>query len=255
MRVKFRKPPLDELVIGSYFPPIEQLQAQHIGLFWATIIDDMPTCQQQPPLAEIFQSEAEVFPLPRFWFINRDDSIVVQLQRNAFITNWRKRGEEAIYPHFEGVKEFYDKKFSQFTNFVGKRLDYEMNQVASLELAYINFIPTNDAIADLAKMIPGLTLLRVPKEIGTVKGFSATYGINVSTDIAVTVKIDSGKRATDSKDGVRLELRARGLPEPPEWPSAASWFDRAHDYISDLFLNLTSPKMQRDWGPIKKKRR
>lgn len=256
MRVKFRKPPLDELVIGSYFPPIEQLQAQHIGLFWATIIDAMPTCQQQPPLVEIFQNEADVFPLPRFWFVSPDDSIVVQLQRNAFITNWRKRGGDAVYPHFENVKEFYDMKFAQFANFVREHLDYEMKQVASLELAYINFLPADKstAFADLAQMLPGLTRLRVPKEFGTVQGFTGTYSINVAPDISVTLKIDRGKRVLDNKEGLRFEIRAKGLPEPPEWASTGPWFDKAHDYIGELFLKLTSSKLQRTWGPIKSRR-
>ena len=252
MRLKFRKPPVDELVIGSYFPPIEQLQAQHIGLFWAGIIDELPTCVQQPPLVEILQNESEIFPLPRFWFISADDAILIQVQRNAFIANWRRRGENATYPHFETISEFFGAQFNNFRTFAKERLGFEMQQVASLELAYINFLraPEIKSVADFATLIPGINQLRIPEDLGEINGYSSTYNVNVSADMALRVSLSRAKRLPENAEGLRLEIRAKGIPEPPDWTAVSPWFDKAHDYISDLFLTVTSPEAQRSWEPI-----
>jgi hypothetical protein len=49
MTVKFRNPPINELVIGVYFSrELEGLRAEHVGLFWSTIRAEFPTIQQQP---------------------------------------------------------------------------------------------------------------------------------------------------------------------------------------------------------------
>src|ERR671936_2220735 len=81
MRIKFRNPPIDELVIGSYFPPIRKLQAQHVGLFWASVFDTFPRCSQQLPIGESVQAEDEPVPMPRFWLITEDDSRLIQIQK------------------------------------------------------------------------------------------------------------------------------------------------------------------------------
>jgi hypothetical protein len=46
--------------------------------------------------------ESEIYPMPRFWLEAEDGTILMQIQKNAFLFNWRKR--EAQYPHYENVK-------------------------------------------------------------------------------------------------------------------------------------------------------
>jgi hypothetical protein len=53
------------------------------------------------PVAPI-EFTIEQFPTPRFWFEAADGITLIQLQKNAFIFNWRKRDND--YPHFEAVK-------------------------------------------------------------------------------------------------------------------------------------------------------
>jgi hypothetical protein len=51
----------------------------------------------------------EMLPLPRFWFSNDAHPILVQVQRNAFMINWRRLpgASPDEYPHYEnGGKQF-----------------------------------------------------------------------------------------------------------------------------------------------------
>jgi uncharacterized protein (TIGR04255 family) len=51
MTIKFKNPPVTEVVIGVYFStPIFKLKAEHIGLFWNSLRKKFPQIQQQPEL-------------------------------------------------------------------------------------------------------------------------------------------------------------------------------------------------------------
>ncbi len=38
MKVRFKNPPINELIIGVYFhPPLARLRSEHIGLLWSRL--------------------------------------------------------------------------------------------------------------------------------------------------------------------------------------------------------------------------
>ena len=52
MHRKFKRPPINELVIGVYFASeVATLQAEHIGIFWSSIRNEFPKIQQRPLLS------------------------------------------------------------------------------------------------------------------------------------------------------------------------------------------------------------
>src|SRR5690348_16675603 len=112
-RTKFTNPPITELVIGLFHLPLEGLRVQHIGSYWDRIRNNYPLCTQQPPIqvpdaapaAAFAQMPDETFPLPRFWFHNTTHPTLIQVQRNAFMFNWRLLPSlpNNEYPHYETV--------------------------------------------------------------------------------------------------------------------------------------------------------
>ena len=51
MTIKFENPPINELVIGTYFnPPLANLRNEHIGLLWSKFRDEFPTSHNSPRL-------------------------------------------------------------------------------------------------------------------------------------------------------------------------------------------------------------
>ena len=95
----FENPPAVETLMGVHFAPIENWQSPYFGLFWSRIKKDYPRCEIKLPVvmgptvdiaAAQFQSG---FELPtRCWFINHDETRLIQLQSNLFLHNWRKVG-------------------------------------------------------------------------------------------------------------------------------------------------------------------
>src|SRR5262249_14830067 len=122
--MKFKHPPINELVIGVYFNlPLLAMRAEHIGLFWHAIRGEFPNAAQAGPIMASAESQAaivpapdELYPLPRFWFVSPDDTMLVQLQRNAFLVNWRKRDQ--VYPHYDAVKQSFDRLYGLFIDFL-----------------------------------------------------------------------------------------------------------------------------------------
>jgi hypothetical protein len=145
MSLKFKNPPISELVIGVYFDrEIPSLRSEHVGLFWGQVRQDFPNIQQQPivaapplqPFQQIFLSSE--FWMPRFWLEASDGSTLMQIQKNAFLFNWRKR--ETEYPHFDAVKAAFDKNKKRFFKFLSDELSETEPQAQLAELNYINAI-------------------------------------------------------------------------------------------------------------------
>ena len=144
-RVVFDSPPINEVVMATYFnPPLVDLRSQHIGLFWEEIRKEFPVVRQQVPVGvgpDIGPDEP--FPMPRYWFIASDDINLVQIQKNAFMFNWRRRGQNQ-YPGFQDIKLNFDRLYSDFENFLRHRIGISEVPVGLCELTYIDAIEECD---------------------------------------------------------------------------------------------------------------
>src|SRR5580704_6740801 len=146
MRVTFEKPPLEEVIVGAYFTQPIPLRSEHVGLFWSEVRKELPVIQQQPELpppfgptqAFGFISLGELYPMPRFWLVSEDESFLVQVQKNAFFLNWRKRNAE--YPRFDAVKKRFDVYYAALVDFVSRELRTEMPLIQATELTYSNLV-------------------------------------------------------------------------------------------------------------------
>lgn len=118
MPVHFDNPPINEVVIATYFaPPLAALRSEHIGLLWQEIRDDFPSVRQRLPTAPlvplpIAPEDAEVFPMPRYWFIAGDSINLIQVQKDALMLNWRR--QDMDYPGYTRVKPAFDKYYTVF---------------------------------------------------------------------------------------------------------------------------------------------
>lgn len=247
MRRKYKNPPVNEVVIGVYFKdPILAMRAEHVGLFWSTIRRDFPLAQQSIPIGDVdIAVEGEVFPLPRFWFMAEDEVYLLQLQRNAFLLNWRRR--EEAYPHYEPVKEKFDSLLTIFEKFCADQFGIGSLEIARCELNYINIIEADGAhfrsFADTQDVIPSFRPLSIAPD-KPVRGFSIACEYPIASDLSLTVNVQSRKNQKTDDDVLYLELRTAGGLQAQTDNSRNGWFERAHDAIGDAFNALTSPTIQ-----------
>jgi uncharacterized protein (TIGR04255 family) len=148
----YTRPPVDEVVIGVQFPPIEGFSEPHVGIYWQRVRSEFPKVQSQPRLeGPIEDLEAEPFGPPaltilqgpgaaqgRTWMISENDVYLVQIQNSRFVLNWRRRGD-GEYPHFEAVAERFWDQFSVFRDLLESE-GLVTPVVQQLEVTYINWI-------------------------------------------------------------------------------------------------------------------
>jgi uncharacterized protein (TIGR04255 family) len=260
-KIKFRNPPINELVIGIYFErDLPAFGLEHVGLFWSIIRDAFPVVSQHPalaspPLAPIPSTEfiIEQFPIPRFWFEAADGITLIQLQKNAFIFNWRKR--DGDYPHFEAVKAAFDKYLSIFLEFLTKEAQVTPPNLRVLELSYINNLFPSEywkGPRDTSAVFPLFRLPVVDDETSSPPEFNQASVQRLAPDLFLSTIVRTARSAKDATEPVLVfELRAVGVLDEATRRDVDNWFQRAHDKIGDCFLSITSLDIRnRYWQPM-----
>ena len=263
MNVKYKNPPINELIIGAYFDqPIMPLHSEHIGLLWAEVRREFPKIQQQPELSlpivgptltfQIGLSD-EPYPMPRYWLVSDDDTILMQVQKNAFIFNWRKRDTE--YPHFQNVKASFDKYFNLYCAFLKKELGIDTPNIQVTELTYSNLIESSEywaGTSDTPKLIPTVSIPNPGTPTEGKPDFNYLTAYKLASDLMLNVTVRSGRKATDAGKAVLVfELRALGALGSVSKVDADTWYNRAHEAIGHCFTSMTNPDIQREyWQPV-----
>ena len=254
MSIKFRNPPISELVIGVYFGrEIASLRSEHVGLFWGQIRQEFPNIQQQPPVVpsppQSFQQLfiSSEFWMPRFWLEDSDGSTLMQIQRNAFLFNWRKK--ENDYPHFNAVKGAFDKNKKRFFRFLSDELSEPEPKVQLAELNYINAIESCEywkGPEDTVKIIPRFSV-PVPEGSETEPpNFHQITSQRLAADLVLNTTVRSALLPqAPAKPILIIEYRATGLL--PDADELDSWFGRAHDLIGHCFTEMTSQDIQKTY--------
>ena len=255
-------PPVIEVVCGVQFEPIPQFQATSLGLFWNRIRDRYPTSSEMPELAPVIEQfgKAPVAqhptlelsstpPWPRMFFINSDSNWLIQLQRDRFLHNWRKVGQDDVYPHYPTIfKTFWDawiefKTFCEDERFVPPK-------VTQCEITYINHILAGqgwNSLDDIGQVFPDITwrakrgFLPPPESAAWRFGFvlpGAQGRLHASVRHAI--------RVMDERPVLLCELTARGMPTSPDDTATQQWFNLGREWIVRGFADLVADGLQRE---------
>jgi len=258
MKTRFQNPPINELVIATYFnPPLFALRSEHVGLFWSRVRKDFPVVEQQPPVggAETFELiGGEIFPMPRFWFVADDQVNLLQLQKNALMLNWRRR--DADYPHFdEHLKPAFDRYYRVFEDFAREDVGASEIKIDVCELTYINTVEACEywrGPEDTAKIIPSFVMPDIGLPSQDAPAFNCTFAFMLAPDLQLRVAIRNGEAtAQPAKPVLVFEIRAAGrLTQGGSKSAADAWFERAHDAIIKCFVGMTSRDIQHTYWKL-----
>lgn len=256
MRTKYTHPPINELVLGVYFnPPLIHLRSEHVGLFWREVRDQFPVIRQQSPIGDVFVGAPnEHAPMPRYWLIAADDAHLLQIQRNAFLVNWRRRNS-GQYPHFETVKQVFDANYDKLIAFLKAEAETPEVSIDVCELTYINLIESGDYWKDvggIAAVVPSFRALEPVLAKATLQDVNATTIFKFDDRSSLSVNVRTGNSPSTKKSRLILELRASGKPSAGTKTAADAWFAMAHDVIGECFNTMTAPEVQQKyWIPKK----
>ena len=216
-------------------------------------------CQEAPPLSTVLENTAlnvvqkldirDLPPLPRSWFVSNDGRWLIQVQREAFIHNWRKQGESDRYPGFEEVIKKFRERLADFQTFL-KDNGWAITP-RQYELTYVNHISYEGQsvgsadygviLHDFGWRDDSKQFLQHPEAIQASLAWPLPDGQG-----RLRARIQSATRPDPQVPVLLLDMTARGMPAGR---TGDAWFDIAHEYIVRGFTDLTTERMQKDfWG-------
>jgi uncharacterized protein (TIGR04255 family) len=256
MSTKYKNPPINELVIGVYFDrDVASLRSEYVGVFWDRLRDNFPIISEVPLLTRpinlfVDLPLVEFSNMPRYWLESADGTTLIQIQRNAFLMNWRRRNTE--YPHYDSVKALFDMMFLKFVAFLNEELHEPPPRIQLTELNYTNVIEPSEfwsSWPDTAKVLPRFSLAVPTNDDSSLTDFLQVTVEKFAPDLALQTTVRSGREVKDlTKPLLIFELRAVGLITEAE--DTNPWFRRAHELTGRRFTEMTNPGIQATyWQP------
>lgn len=256
----FSEPPLNEVVIGVQFDPIEGFCAVNLGEVYELYSGEYPKVEEHPPLEpriETFgglrSSPQVTFDIgpppirPRLWFKSDDDDHLLQIQEDRFFLNWRRRSNGGSYPHFEGVLEKFDASLSKLAaHFLESAGPLKINQA---EVTYVNIIPVHDfdEIGDWICMVNSMSL---GISSATISVEDVIHDDDNNPIARFFVDLNSVFTSDRKEKAYRLNLTVRGRPALESKDSISVFLLMCRRKIVETFELLATENAKKKWGKI-----
>lgn len=233
-------PPIEEVVCGVVFAPVDELDALVQGVYWDSVSERFPRKQVQPILldggpAVVVQTAASI----RSWLISEDDDFLLQVQQDRFYMNWRRRGGK--YPRFRdhdherGLCSRALEEFGRFQRFVKERCGVFPEPVR-IELQKQDLLIRNthwSDLSDLASIMPVISTfaqVQTSERVGLHLMMAEPYGEGRTT-LQIATRTDSNH----VPDAVRLDFQCSAALEDKSIEEA---FRAANTRLNRVFARL-----------------
>jgi uncharacterized protein (TIGR04255 family) len=186
------------------------------------------------------------------WFINPDDTGIIQLQRDRFLHNWKKGKPTDSYPRYHTVIDMFRRQLQLFEEFL-KDQSLGAIQPIQYEMTYVNHIAVGESSLDRSdpgqifrdyqrrsekRFLPGIEHLQLRSsfELPNREG-------------RLHASIQDTKRNALSDPIYLFELTVRGLPSDNSREGMWKWFEMSREWIVRGFADLTTEEAQKTlWG-------
>lgn len=257
----FRFPPVNEMTMGFMFEALPGYNSIVAAKFFDRIRQEYPKVEEHPPLSPTFETfgggttpEFQIELLPaavdsRLFFVNADGSELLQLQRDRLHFNWRRAGQDRVYPRYPPLR----RKFVQAWD----RLDEWAQELAvgsivpsQCEIAYVNTVQLVDhsgASCGLSHYFNWLAGLEGITEDGALQFRRKLVN---EADVPVARMMFSLTYASDPSGNrqARLMLTVRGRPASPSRKDCMAFLDEGRRLIVHTFTRITTPAAHQIWS-------
>jgi uncharacterized protein (TIGR04255 family) len=259
----FTNPPVHEVVLSIQFQPLSELRAIHLGSLWERFgKKTFTSVEEQPPMPRTFERfggvrqfvvpQFEILnmaPLQRFVFISRTGTEVVQLQKDRFSFNWRKRSSSDVYPRYESIEAQFVSFEAAFEEFLREE-KLGIVKIEQAEVIYVNQIPAAELGNRAEKVISILSgnytdsYLREPEEVR----LSLTFPMLRDKTPYGRLHVEAFGSTQADAPALNLALVARGKPFGTDINAATEFFRAGRAFIVNGFASITSKEMHKIWG-------
>ncbi|MGG7105100.1 TIGR04255 family protein [Rhodococcus sp. 24CO] len=248
----FSAPPVIEVAMGIEFVPIPGLTTIKLVELHRMWESEFPQVQEQPalqpsnmPIESGLRFNVGIPPI-RLWMISASDDLLLQIQNDRIILNWRRTpGNE--YPRYATLREKYASIWSAFSSEVSRLGIGDLAPVTA-EVSFVNRVEESNSMA-------GLSIENV------VSTISPTSILSAASDSVLNIRIpiwegecEVGQQtvvaafAQMPSRTVTLDLAARIRVEGMESSAITSALDAAHRSGVESFAKITTPEMHKIWG-------
>jgi uncharacterized protein (TIGR04255 family) len=250
---------VNEVVFGLTFSPPPNFTVAHVGRFWEQNRFAFQRCEEHPPVVsatETFDRRGtlEEVPgpfFPRLWLLTNAGNHLLQIQRDRFLSNWRRTSESDDYPRYGALSKEFFRLAEDFEEFFQNVVGSDLNP-CQYELTYINHVFVESHWSDLAKI--GTIFRDLEWKNHSERFLPAPESVNHKLSFRLPdmkgrlhVKVISGNRLDDDRTAFIFELLARGYGE-----DRSAWFEMAHEWIVRGFADLTDlDGPNQEWGRTK----
>jgi uncharacterized protein (TIGR04255 family) len=265
---RFSSPPVVEVALSVMIDPLGEFKAAHVGLLWNEFRDRFPKTNDQPPLDTPEEVEAEPrkqlgptlqfepirMPMLRTWFLNNDETELLQIQSDRVARNWRRANTTQPYPSYDNIKEPFKTDLNLVRHFV------ESNGIGDLkpkqcEVTYVNHIVAGEGWNTHADLGRVLVNWNAPTHafLPEIEDARLAWRYVIRDKKAFIGRLHvSLQPAYRSKDGADTEifvltLTARGKPVGKGLDGAFAFLDLGHEWIVRGFKDLTTLEMHQIW--------
>ena len=267
---EFENPPVVEVAISLQFKPLELLRAAHFGILWERLRREGFSRTEdhgelEPAFEDFdaklsgkvgirFQTFDDAPPLPRIWFLNQDQSELLQVQRDRLIVNWRQGAASHSYPRYVRIIERFKSALEIFQDF-GRAENLGGVVPTQCEVTYVNHMPAGlgwEGHGEVEQVISPWRAdysdpyLSIPEDVG----FVARYRMQKEDGTPLgrlQVSFQPAYRTSDGRPIFAMNLTARGKPEATGLDDVFRLFNLEHEWIVRGFTSLTTPKMHEIW--------
>jgi uncharacterized protein (TIGR04255 family) len=257
-----------EVVLSVMLEPLIGFKAAHVGLLWNQVRKRFPKTVDQPPLDAPQENEEEPrrqlgptiqfepFRTPplRTWFLNDQETELLQIQNDRVSRNWRRANTSEPYPSYDNIKGPFQKDLELVRTFL------ETNQVGDLkpkqcEVTYVNHIVAGQGWKTHGDVSRVIVNWKQPDDVFLPGIEDATlswrYVIRDRKNFVgrLHVSLQPAYRSQDGTDSeiFVLTLTARGKPLGKGLEGALAFLDLGHEWIVRGFKDLTTPEMHQVW--------
>ena len=259
-KLDFARPPVDEVVLSVLFKSLNELLAPHLGEIWQEFKKDgFERIAEQPlvpPIVEKFPApigEAKLHignvpKLARIWFVDKDDSRLIQVQRDRFTFNWRKTEASPTYPGFSDIFADFEGFYNRFRQVLESQ---RIGRVTPLqyELTYIDQLFRGDGWDTLNDIGKIYNLFADTQRLDSF--WTDAESIILRTSFLVPnlqgrlhFTISSRVKMPEQQQTLQTDFTIRGFPENAEYDAMIAWFTKAHARVRENFSSIFMEDIQ-----------
>ena len=238
------------------FGTLAALRTTYVGLLWSRLRDRYTQGTEEPPLPtsfETFGGPPQVGfpqinfqfgePIPRIVFHAVDGDMLLHIQQDRLMLNWRRYPSGREYPGYEAMRGRFASEVAEVAAFLAEEKLGEIRP-NQCELTYVNalLLPGEAAVHKRLDLITPLWQAvdtGIPFEAATIQSHYVISSGGEPTGRLHTTFSPAILTPT-GEPNYQLEIVARSRPAGDTVAAAFATFDTAHDLIGRAFKDVTS---------------